>query len=85
MLLLGAQYSGAGVSGNIIGDTFTNTGDIVHNGTLCQSPFGKQLGVRLIDIAEVPHTLVSNAVIVDNPVVMTMRLLFLDDEDLKEY
>ena len=94
----GSGY-GAGIgdqSGNcnLAGDTYVSQGDIIHNGILCQSPFGKRLrvtilnvtqpGNKLFDLYEANGDLLAGHLPSSKPIVIKMRILFLDNEDLKE-
>jgi hypothetical protein len=67
---------------------FATSGDILNNGVLCQNPFGKHLNMTLINLTT------GNALCTEmthgerpelKPVIIKMRLLFLDEEDLKEF
>ena len=37
---------------NLAGDTYVSQGDIIHNGILCQSPFGKRLRVTILNVTQ---------------------------------
>ena len=68
------------------GDTFTADGDLVSDGVLCQSPFGKQICVTLFNAVsheQIVHG--TNVFLAGAPVLIKLRLLFLDNEDLKEF
>ena len=79
---------------NNTGDTYVSEGDIIHNGILCQSPFGKRLRVTILNVAQPGNKLFdlygANGVLLaghlpsSKPIVIKMRILFLDNEDLKE-
>ena len=90
---------------NNTGDTYVSQGDIIHNGILCQSPFGKRIRVRILsltqpgdnklfdmydangvplDVGGVPSATVQPHLPSSRPIVIKMRILFLDNEDLKE-
>ena len=79
---------------NPVGDTYVSQGDIIHNGILCQSPFGKRLrvtilnvtqpGNKLFDLYEANGDLLAGHLPSTKPIVIKMRILFLDNEDLKE-
>ena len=79
---------------NLAGDTYVSQGDIIHNGILCQSPFGKRLrvtilnvtqpGNKLFDLYEANGDLLAGHLPSTKPIVIKMRILFLDNEDLKE-
>jgi hypothetical protein len=79
---------------NIAGDTYVSQGDIIHNGILCQSPFGKRLrvtilnvtqpGNKLFDLYEANGDLLAGHLPSSKPIVIKMRILFLDNDDLKE-
>ena len=94
----GSGY-GAGIgdqSGNcnLAGDTYVSQGDIIHNGILCQSPFGKRLrvtilnvtqpGNKLFDLYKADGDLLAGHLPSSKPIVIKMRILFLDNDDLKE-
>ena len=94
----GSGY-GAGIgdqSGNcnLAGDTYVSQGDIIHNGILCQSPFGKRLrvtilnvtqpGNKLFDLYNANGDLLAGHLPSTKPIVIKMRILFLDNDDLKE-
>jgi len=79
---------------NNTGDTYVSEGDIIHNGILCQSPFGKRLRVTILNVAQPGNKLFdlygADGVLLaghlpsSKPIVIKMRILFLDNEDLKE-
>ena len=79
---------------NLAGDTYVSQGDIIHNGILCQSPFGKRLrvtilnvaqpGNKLFDLYDVNGVLLAGHLPSSKPIVIKMRILFLDNDDLKE-
>ena len=79
---------------NNTGDTYVSEGDIIHNGILCQSPFGKRLRVTILNVTQPGNKLFdlygANGVLLaghlpsSKPIVIKMRILFLDNEDLKE-
>ena len=79
---------------NPAGDTYVSQGDIIHNGILCQSPFGKRLrvtilnvtqpGNKLFDLYGADGVLLAGHLPSSKPIVIKMRILFLDNEDLKE-
>ena len=73
---------------------YTNQRSIVDDGILCSSPFGKQIRVRFVNLTN-NKTLNTNSDdgvlvrgsnsptdIINNPTHLTLRLLFLDDDDL---
>lgn len=73
---------------------YTNTRSIVDDGILCSSPFGKQIRVRFLNLTN-KKILNTNsddglnvregespADIIHNPTHLTLRLLFLDDDEL---
>jgi len=67
---------------------FATSGDILNNGVLCQSPFGRHMELELINLStgnplctEMTHSERPE----NKPVIIKMRLLFLDDEDLKDF
>eukprot|EP01051_Picozoa_sp_SAG22_P007618 SAG22_NODE_542_length_9294_cov_156.554649_6_plen_217_part_00 len=76
--------------------TYSTDGDILNHGVLCESPFGKRLRVSLKDattgkrflhnIAGDPTGAGDPNTDPDNfPVTIKLRLLFLDNEDLKDF
>ena len=79
---------------NNTGDTYVSEGDIIHNGILCQSPFGKRLRVTILNVTQPGNKLFdlynANGVLLPGhlpssyPIVIKMRILFLDNDDLKE-
>ena len=79
---------------NNTGDTYVSEGDIIHNGILCQSPFGKRLrvtilnvtqpGNKLFDLYQANGDLLAGHLPSSKPIVIKMRILFLDNDDLKE-
>ena len=67
---------------------FATSGDILNNGVLCQSPFGRHMELELINLStgnplctEMTHSERPEV----KPVIIKMRLLFLDEEDLKDF
>ena len=74
---------------------FDNQRSILDDGVLINSPFGKQLRVRLINLSN-KKTLNTNTGehdetghapsddINENPTHLTLRILFLDDDDLPD-
>ena len=78
--------------------TFVSSGDTVSSGVLCASPFGKRLEVELFDLVSrkplsdknyahlgtFPNTH-QGTPLAHNPVNIKLRLLFLDENDLKDY
>ena len=84
---------------NPTGNTFVSHGDIIHNGILCHSPFGKRIRVRLVNLGNIDanttgmgpnlfgseQAVASNHNPTANPVHIKLRLLFLDNDDLKDY
>ena len=73
---------------------FDNYRSILDDGVLCSSPFGKQIHVRLINLTNKKDlntnssngafvkTSNDNKDIINNPTHLTLRLLFLDDDEL---
>ena len=73
---------------------YTNQRSIVDDGILCSSPFGKQIRVRFVNLTNNKklNTNSDDGVlvrgsnsptdIINNPTHLTLRLLFLDDDDL---
>lgn len=85
-----------GSQNKLVNATYTNDGDILSNGVLCQSPFGKRIHVVLKDggtgdemlphishISGGPH--ISTRSMTKHPITIKMRLLFLDNDDLKDF
>jgi len=78
--------------------TFVGQGDVVSSGVLCATPFGKRLEVEVFDLVS-RKPLISRALaplnefrnthqgtpLADNNVNIKLRLLFLDENDLKDY
>ena len=71
---------------------YLGVGDIINDGVLCQSPFGKRLrvevyelstGTRLSPIGYAAYGKQSH--LADNDLTVKLRLLFLDENDLKDY
>ena len=78
--------------------TFVGQGDVVSSGVLCSTPFGKRLEVEVFDLVSrkplIARALAGAAEFVnthqatplaDNNVTIKLRLLFLDENDLKDY
>ena len=78
--------------------TFVGQGDVVSSGVLCATPFGKRLEVEVFDLVSrkplIARVLAGAAEFVnthqatplaDNNVTIKLRLLFLDENDLKDY
>jgi hypothetical protein len=74
---------------------FDNHRSILTDGVLCSSPFGKQIRIKLLNLTnkELLNTNSDNGTvlmketpnskdIINNPTHLTLRLLFLDDDDL---
>ena len=74
---------------------FDNNRSILTDGVLCSSPFGKQIRIKLLNLTnkELLNTNSDNGNvlmketpnskdIINNPTHLTLRLLFLDDDDL---
>ena len=71
---------------NPAGDTYVSQGDIIHNGILCQSPFGKRLrvtilnvtqpGNKLFDLYGADGVLLAGHLPSSKPIVIKMRILF---------
>ena len=72
---------------SMCGETFTASGDIITNGVMCQSPFGKRIRVRCYNATT--HTLLTgvagNVFLTGQPVVLKLKLLFLDNDDMKDF
>ena len=77
---------------------FVGQGDVVSSGVLCSTPFGKRLEVEVFDLVSrkplIARALAGAAEFVnthqatplaDNNVTIKLRLLFLDENDLKDY
>jgi hypothetical protein len=78
--------------------TFVGQGDVVSSGVLCATPFGKRLEVEVFDLVS-RKPLIARALaganefrnthqgtpLADNNVTIKLRLLFLDENDLKDY
>ena len=77
---------------------FVGQGDVVSSGVLCATPFGKRLEVEVFDLVSrkplIARALAGAAEFVnthqatplaDNNVNIKLRLLFLDENDLKDY
>ena len=77
---------------------FVGQGDVVSSGVLCATPFGKRLEVEVFDLVSrkplIARALAGAAEFVnthqatplaDNNVTIKLRLLFLDENDLKDY
>ena len=71
---------------------YLGVGDIINDGVLCQSPFGKRLrvevyelstGTRLSPIGYAAYGKQSH--LAENDLTVKLRLLFLDENDLKDY
>ena len=71
---------------------YLGVGDIINDGVLCQSPFGKHLrvevyelssGTRLSPIGYAAYGKQSH--LAENDLTVKLRLLFLDENDLKDY
>ena len=75
---------------------FDNSRSILDDGVLCSSPFGRQIRIKLLNLTNsellntnsdngtqlrIPHRSNSKDII-NNPTHLTLRLLFLDDDDL---
>ena len=70
-----------------------NTSSLLDSGVLCQTPFGKTLSVKLFDVAN--HDLLGSNLIHSNaatvnlvnkfPTTIVIQLLFLTNEDLKDF
>jgi len=79
------------------GLTFSGDGDILQEGVMSQSPFGKRLRITIKDLVtnEVAYSSFrpqgadgTNSPFAhpkNHPVVLKLRLLFLDNEDLKDF
>ena len=74
------------------GLTFSGDGDILQEGVMSQSPFGKRLRITIKDLVknEVAYSSFTPQDHVfqhpkNHPVVLKLRLLFLDNEDLKDF
>ena len=69
--------------------TYTNDGDIINNGIICQSPFGKRINVVLKNLKTknplLPLGGGDDDIFAGNNITIKMRLLFLDNEDLKDF
>eukprot|EP01045_Picozoa_sp_COSAG04_P019256 COSAG04_NODE_1855_length_5385_cov_4.796443_2_plen_426_part_00 len=78
------------------GFVYTNNRSILDDGVLCSSPFGKQLRIKFLNLTN-KSILNTNSAdgaivrldehddptdIIHNPTHLTLRLLFLDDDDL---
>ena len=77
---------------------FVGQGDVVSSGVLCATPFGKRLEVEVFDLVS-RKPLIARALaganefvnthqatpLADNNVTIKLRLLFLDENDLKDY
>ena len=75
---------------------FDNNRSILTDGVLCSSPFGRQIRIKLHNLTnkELLNTNSDNGIllrvprtsnskdIINNPTHLTLRLLFLDDDDL---
>ena len=80
---------GAQLTANVI---YLGVGDIINDGVLCQSPFGKRLRVEVYELST-GYKLVPPGYAVygkqthlaDNDLTIKIRLLFLDENDLKDY
>ena len=75
---------------------FTSPGDVINNGLLCSTPFGKRLEVELYELNSRQSLCPEGATffgvgncrqtpLANNPITIKMRLLFLDEDDLKDY
>ena len=71
---------------------YLGVGDIINDGVLCQSPFGKRLRVEVYELS--PGTRLSppgyaaygrQTHLASNDLTVKLRLLFLDENDLKDY
>jgi hypothetical protein len=71
---------------------YLGVGDIINDGVLCHSPFGKRLrvevyelstGTRLSPIGYAAYGKQSH--LADNDLTVKLRILFLDENDLKDY
>ena len=74
--------------------SYQNNRSILDDGVLCSSPFGKQLRIKLLNLTnkDLLNTNASTATairdhtdltdLINNPTHLTLRLLFLDDDDL---
>ena len=75
--------------------TSQNNGTLLDTGTMCQNPFGKRLTVRLMDahtnelmgtnIDHVSRATPTIDIVKKNATTVVLRLLFLDNNDLKDY
>ena len=80
--------------------TFLAQGDVISNGVLCTTPFGKRLEVEVFPFISrlkfCPSDLVAHlnglgggavegTPLASSPVTIKLRLLFLDENDLKDY
>ena len=74
--------------------SYQNNRSILDDGVLCSSPFGKQLRIKLLNLTnkDLLNTNATTATairdhtdltdLINNPTHLTLRLLFLDDDDL---
>ena len=65
------------------GTTHNTTSSLLDSATMCQSPFGKRLDVSLLDAVTLNRP--THNALRTNPIVVVLRLLFLDNEDLKDF
>ena len=65
------------------GTTHEQKMSLLDSATMCQSPFGKQLDVSIVDVASMERPVYDS--LRTNPIVVVLRLLFLDNEDLKDF
>ena len=66
------------------GQTYTNHQSFLESSVLCQSPFGKRLTVTIKDMAT-NSRVTNHPAIIGKTIVVKLRLLFLDNEDLKDF
>ena len=87
------QGQGVDVGHRVLSYGYDNNRSILDDGVLCSSPFGRSIRVRFLNLTgnEILNTNQSGALgnsrlvgndIINNPTHLTLRLLFLDDDDL---
>ena len=71
---------------------YLGVGDIINDGVLCQSPFGKRLRVEVYELSTGTrlsppsyNAYGKETPLADNDLTVKLRLLFLDENDLKDY
>ena len=87
-----ANGGGVDIGHRVMSYAYENTRHILTDGVLVNSPFGKQMRVKFINLTsnEVLNTTSdddfqgrnSREDVINNPTHLTLRLLFLDDDDI---